>query len=108
METITLTEKQAEEIGRAIFADIFSYNRNNYDRYFPWVLDDIRKEKGQPPLKPSIEIMVTHPCGEEDRPDDCNGFCPCCDHAEGCPARGVVTIRETDQEGVVTDTPDPY
>jgi len=99
MEAITLTKKQTQEIGRAIFADIFNYTRNNYERYFPWYQNELCKERGISPMKPTVGLVTIHPCAESERPDDCYGFCPYCDKAGDCPARGWVTAIRLDANG---------
>ena len=51
MNHIALTKQQSKTIAKQIYPDIKHYCLDNFERYFPWLLDDIRKSKGKPPLK---------------------------------------------------------
>jgi hypothetical protein len=51
MEKISLTKQQSQEIAKVVFVDIKSYILENYERYFIWWLDEVRREKGKAPLK---------------------------------------------------------
>ena len=51
MENIVLSTQQAKEIAQPIYGEIKGYCLENFERYFPWWLDEVCKEKGKPPMK---------------------------------------------------------
>ena len=51
MDTIVLGKKQTREMAQTIYGDIKNYCVSNIDRYFPFLLNEVRKTKGKPPLK---------------------------------------------------------
>ncbi len=53
--SVTLSKEQSKTLAREFHTDIKAYCHTNFERFFPWYLNEIRKEKGKPPLKP-IEI----------------------------------------------------
>lgn len=60
MDPIILNKKQTKAIAQDIYGDVKSYCLVNMDRYFPWLINEIRKSKGKPPLEPLI--MNRSPC----------------------------------------------
>ena len=91
MEKITINKQQAQAIARAIIPDIKGYCSKHFERYFPWYINEIRREKGKPPLKPVIEITIHHLSDVSNRPDDCMGFCPTCDYLDDCSIQSWMT-----------------
>jgi len=60
MNNIILSKKQAKGLAQTIYEDIKGYCLANYDRYFPWLIDDMRKSKG---FLPAIPFATGHlPC----------------------------------------------
>jgi|GEM_PF-4224618 len=51
MKPIDLSKEQAKEIAHNVYADISSYTQNNLERFVPWLIDEVRREKGEPPVK---------------------------------------------------------
>jgi hypothetical protein len=52
MEKISLSKQQSKDIAKTVYSDIKGYCQKNVDRYIPWLINDIRKSKGMPPLEP--------------------------------------------------------
>ena len=51
MDKIKLDKKQSKAIAQAIYEDIDTYCLENFERYFPFFLNEIRKSKGLPPTE---------------------------------------------------------
>jgi len=94
MEGIVLSKQQAKEIAQPIYRDIKGYCLGNYERYFPWYLNEVRKEKGQPPIEPIMEITTYHRCDASERPNGCDGFCPTCDYWGDCHIKSWMSVNE--------------
>ena len=45
MSSIKLSKEQAKSIAQVVFKDISNYTLKNYERYFPWLLNERRKTK---------------------------------------------------------------
>ena len=62
MEKMTLNKKQSKEIAQSIYGDVKGYCTNHYERYFLFMLNDIRKSKGKPPLRSMIREETWGAC----------------------------------------------
>ena len=59
MVNIVLCKQQTKDIAQQIYPDVKRYCLDNFERYFLWFMNDVRKSKGKPPLK----SMHTHKKG---------------------------------------------
>ena len=50
MENFLLSKQQSQEIAKVLAGDVKSYVLDNFERYFPWLLNEIRKSKGKAPI----------------------------------------------------------
>lgn len=67
MENFSLSKRQSQEIAKVLVGDIKGYVLDNFERYFVWFLNDIRKSKDKPPLAPIVVERI--PCSYCDRRD---------------------------------------
>ena len=67
MENFLLSKQQSQEIAKVLAGDVKSYVLDNFERYFPWLLNEIRKSKGKAPIEPIIIERVF--CEQCDRND---------------------------------------
>jgi hypothetical protein len=51
VESIILDKNQSKAIAQVMYGDVKSYCEENIERYFPWWLDELRKERGKPPRR---------------------------------------------------------
>ena len=63
MKNIILNKQQTKTIAQTIYGDVKKHCNDNFHRYFPWYLNDIRRAKGKPLLK----ITPAQKCN----PSDC-------------------------------------
>ena len=60
IEKIVLDKKQTKAIAQTIYSDVKSYCLDNFERYFPWLLNERCKAKSLPSLK--ISNNQNEPC----------------------------------------------
>jgi hypothetical protein len=54
MNNIQINKDQSKKLAMVMIGDIKSHCMDNFERYWAWWFDEIRKAKGKPPLhKPS-------------------------------------------------------
>ena len=57
-DNVILDKKQAKTIAQGIYGDVKGYCHNNFERYVPWLINEIRTSKGNPPM----ETFRVSPC----------------------------------------------
>ena len=62
MSNIVLGKKQSRELAQTFYGDIKNYCQSNFDRYFPFWLNETRKARGRPPLKQRNATSPQSPC----------------------------------------------
>lgn len=72
MKKITISKQQAKTFARVInpdIPDVKEHDKRHFERYFPFWLEDSRKENGKLPMKRMPPVYLYHPY------DYCH-FCP--------------------------------